>query len=197
MNLFDLIEEHFRRRTPQDIERFRKLCLGIDPSSGPGVYSSGPHCIKAFEAFLEFLKRSNLRGNILEIGFNSGVSSAIMLGIGFASVTSVEIENTEAVHRGEDILRKEYGDRFKLIFCNSEFSLPILKDAKFDSAYIDGDHSMAATVQDLDLCTLLGINVVLMDDWLPKFGTALEAVHYCGWTTQLMIGNFLIATKTP
>lgn len=190
--LFRILERHAHKHTKQDAELYDKALNGINPFCGPAKFGSGPHCVKSFREFMSFVTRGT---NILEIGFNSGAGSAIMLELGADKVTSVELYDTPEVRNSERLIKETHGsDRFELIISDSALVEPKLDGREFKAAFIDGDHSFDATLRDLCMVERLGAQVVLMDDWLPQFGTSLEVLDKAGWTIQRITGNFIIAT---
>jgi hypothetical protein len=193
--LFELPEQHHRRHGDKYSAMYAAAVNGIDCFSGPAVFGSEPHCCPAFIEFVRDLKPSP---TILEIGFNAGTSSALMLSLGAKQVVSVELHDTEGVRTGERKIIQKYGnDSLRLIISDSAVALPLLvaTGIQFDAAYVDGDHSPEATSRDLMLCEKLGIKTVLMDDWLPQFGNSIQAADACGWTVDKIVGNFAIVTK--
>lgn len=190
--LFRILERHAHRHPKGDAELFDKALNGINPFCGPAKFGSGPHCVKSFREFMSFVPRGT---NILEIGFNSGAGSAIMLELGAHKVTSVELTDTSDVRNSEKIIKETHGaDRFELIISDSALVEPKIEGRVFKAAFIDGDHSFDATMRDLCLAKKHGAEVVLMDDWLPQFGTSLEVLDAAGLIIQRITGNFIIAT---
>ena len=98
------------------------------------------------------------KSRVLEIGFNSGFSSLLMLianpNLKIVSVDAGYHSYTPACGR---YLEKEFGDRFRLVMGDSRELLPILlhNDHDFDGYHIDGGHQEG--VAESDLCSIINV----------------------------------------
>jgi predicted O-methyltransferase YrrM len=116
--------------------------------------------------------------NILEIGFNAGHGSEVLLKHSNATVTSFDLGEHDCVAHGKKYIDETYPGRHTLILGNSHEKLPefIGKTTQtFDLMFIDGDHHYEGALKDLMDCQKLATpeTIVLFDDvvhFLPKKG---------------------------
>lgn len=106
---------------------------------------------------------------VLEIGFNSGFSSLLMLVSNpELKVVSVDIGHHSYVKPCGEYLKKHFADRFELIIGDSREALPVLfhDDKSFDGYHIDGGHD--TNVAETDLCNIINNadngSVICFDD---------------------------------
>lgn len=128
--------------------------------------------------------------NILEIGYFSGGSAAMFLHLGDSRLTSVDpmvdLMNPTAEFCGSlesvDRLKTAFPDRFSFIQKDSKLVRPDLAGQRFDLAFIDGDHSEAGVRNDFQLAIDLGIQWILVDD----FVTSVNYVYQNEFKSQFM-----------
>lgn len=142
---------------------------------------------------LRFVVRMIQPSRLLEIGFNTGISSRIFLELGVQEVTSIEIQDNAEIRHGEKCLKDNYGDRFRLFRGHTILTaLPELQDKKFDMAFIDGSHEASHVLIDISTCRLMGIKWMLCDDFWPHFGTVQDAIVKSGIYPAAIFGNMAL-----
>jgi len=106
---------------------------------------------------------------ILEIGFNSGFSSLLLLTMNEElSVTALDICSHTYTEPCFNYLRSQFGDRIKLLKGNSLTVLPVSlnNDNSYSGYHIDGGHGV--DVAEVDLVNILSVakdgNVICFDD---------------------------------
>lgn len=117
--------------------------------------------------------------NILEIGYFSGGSAAMLLHLSNAKLTSVDpminLYDPNVKHDGSiesvERLKKGFPDRFTFLQKDSKLVRPDLVGQRFDLMFIDGDHSLVGARNDFQLALDLNIPWVLVDDFVT---TVLE-----------------------
>lgn len=126
-----------------------------------------------FSHYKDFLpKQRNIvltcqnRKNALEIGFNAGFSSLlILLSNPDIQLTCVDI----AFHRYTipcyEQIKKDFGDRINLLIGDSQVVVPMITD-KFDLVHIDGGHGLHVAANDIVNTNKLLMNnaIIVMDD---------------------------------
>lgn len=177
--------EDFHRRIPDLLYPWN--AASEDPEGYIVPYSCGPHSVAGFKAW----KRLACPSNVLEIGFNQGVSASIMLSIGIETVTSCEARKSSQVTESASRVSGKYPGRFKLINEPSgTFEIP----PDIDSAFIDGQHDCDSIIRDIEFCKRHGITDFLFDDIFPLHGDTMEAIRISGLTVEAIVGNFCIAS---
>jgi hypothetical protein len=114
--------------------------------------------------------------NILEIGYFSGGSAAMMLHLSDATLTSVDpmvnLYDANVKHDGSiesiDRLKKGFPNRFNFIQKDSKLVRPDLEGQQFDLIFIDGDHRPIGIRSDFNLALKLNIPWVLVDDFVTS-----------------------------
>ena len=104
--------------------------------------------------------------NILEIGFNAGHSSVIMLENSNALITSIDIgSHNNYIDLAKKFVDEKYPCRHKLIIGDSNLLLDTIDD-KYDFIFIDGGHDYKTCLNDLTKCRNLATNdcIIYMDD---------------------------------
>ncbi len=101
----------------------------------------------------QFMKENSIK-NVMEIGFNGGVSSSVFLSSGDdVSVTSFDIGEHEYVHSAKKLIDEVFSpDRHVLILGDSTETVPKFKpdDTElFDLVFVDGGH--AGDIPELDI----------------------------------------------
>ena len=124
-------------------------------------------------AFKNISKNSSHKiGNILEFGFNTGVSSYIILEtLPKTKITSIEISKYLNAEEGVSRLKKKFHDRYKIVWGDSQLVFKELKKKtiklpfeNYDTAFIDGGHTTTIVDSDIQMCKLLGIKNFIFDD---------------------------------
>jgi len=122
--------------------------------------------------FYQFLMKNKEIKNILEIGFNAGLSSGVFLSTRpDISVISVDIGAHDYVLPAQKLIQKMFPDSFLLIVGDSSAVLPQLKDiCKPDLIFIDGAHTEPTVSKDIE--NSLGLckpgTWLLIDDYWAK-----------------------------
>jgi predicted O-methyltransferase YrrM len=105
---------------------------------------------------------------ILEIGFNAGHSTALMLENTDAEIVSVDIGGHPYTFEGKDVIDEVFPNRHLLIIGNSMDVLAKdeIPDLKYDLIYIDGGHSYKCAKSDLVNCKKYASpdTMVIIDD---------------------------------
>jgi predicted O-methyltransferase YrrM len=121
--------------------------------------------------FIDYLIANPTIKNILEIGFNTGVSSAYFLSArDDIKVISVDIGVHRYVNECKKLIDEQFSGRHKLIIGDSKKIIPELNklepEFKPDLIFIDGDHIEPTPIIDARNCLALADNetVLVMDD---------------------------------
>ena len=121
--------------------------------------------------FIDFLIANPKIKNILEIGFNAGVSSAYFLSArDDINVISVDIGLHSYVNNCKKLIDEQFPGRHKLIIGDSKKIIPELNKLepriKLDLIFIDGDHAEPTPLIDARNCLALADKetVLVMDD---------------------------------
>ena len=110
---------------------------------------------------------SSTKNNILEIGFNSGFSSLLMLiSNPKCNITCVDIGVHKYTIPCYNQIKKDFGERINLIVGDSLEVVPTLID-KFDLIHIDGCHHVKFAEKDIinTMPLLLPDGIVIFDDF--------------------------------
>lgn len=131
---------------------------------------------------IELCKKHNFQ-NILEIGFNAGHSSALMLENSNACVVSVDICSHPYTYDGKDVIDNIFQERHILIKGNSmevlaKNEVPALD---YDLIYIDGGHSYKCCKSDIILCKKYANpnTIIIVDD------IVYDPPHIKQWNKQV------------
>ena len=112
------------------------------------------------------IKKENIK-NVLEIGFNSGFSSLLML---FSNknikITCVDIVNHSYTIPCYKQIKKTFGNRINLIVGDSTLTLKEIKDS-YDLIHIDGGHTVKVATNDINESLRLSKNntILIFDDY--------------------------------
>jgi predicted O-methyltransferase YrrM len=135
------------------------------------------------EKLTEICKNNNFT-NILEIGFNGGHSSALMLDNTNANIVSVDIGNHKYVLEGKKIIDEKFPNRHTLIIGNSMNVLTNdeIPNIKYDLIYIDGGHSYKCANSDIINCKKYADEntIIIIDDII------YESEHIKSWNKQVV-----------
>lgn len=122
------------------------------------------------DAFKKFYEKKPFT-NLLEFGFCSGWSSAMILTLfPEVKITSIEMVEIDSSIEGVSILAEKFPGRHKVIWAKSEDVFEQYKkdtsvlDSDFDCCFIDGGHHPEIVDNDVRLCKLLGIKNYIFDD---------------------------------
>jgi len=110
--------------------------------------------------------------NVLEFGFNTGWSSALLLTMfSNVKVSSIEIADIDSAKEGVKILEQKFPGRHSIVWGDSQ---KICKDVMtgkkklpldmYDLAFIDGGHWPEIVQKDIELSMYLGIKNFVFDD---------------------------------
>jgi hypothetical protein len=110
--------------------------------------------------------------NVLEFGFNTGWSSALLLTMFPAlKVTSIEILEFDRASEGVKILKEKFPNRHDIVWGDSQIiSKEVIEGSKklptekYDFAFIDGGHSAPVVKKDIELSLHLGVKNFVFDD---------------------------------
>jgi hypothetical protein len=122
-------------------------------------------------AWQEFYRISPFT-NILEFGFNTGWSSALLLTMFPAvKVTSLEILEFDRASEGVKILKEKFPNRHDIVWGDSQIiSKEVIEgnrklpSEKYDLAFIDGGHFAPVVEKDIELSLHAGIKNFVFDD---------------------------------
>lgn len=105
--------------------------------------------------------------NVLEIGFNSGFSTLLMLMTNSdVKITCCDLNDHKYTLSCYQLLKKKFGDRINFIAGDSSKTLPKIKD-KYDLIHIDGGHDNFIAINDIINSYHLSKDntVLIMDDY--------------------------------
>ena len=104
--------------------------------------------------------------NILEIGFNAGHSSALMLENTDACIVSVDICSHPYTYEGKEKIDELFPDRHLLIEGNSMIVLDEVPILNYNLIYIDGGHSYKCCKSDILNCKKFSSSstIIIVDD---------------------------------
>jgi predicted O-methyltransferase YrrM len=121
--------------------------------------------------------------NILEIGFNAGHSSALMLENSNACIVSVDICAHPYTYDGKEVIDEIFPERHLLIKGNSMEVLATdeVPALDYDLIYIDGGHSYGCCKSDLLLCRKYASpdTIIIVDD------IVYDPLHRRRWNKQV------------
>lgn len=178
----ELTDQELMQATDEEIEFYNKCIEGLPPLKGfrgdfldkDGIqipFGSGPHIVKHFKEAIEIV---NPISGILEIGFNIGYGSALLLELSDVPVWSCDISEKWETKYAELFLRNKYEIGF------TYWQRKYMKDEnlinEFDLVFIDGAHDEKSIIEDIELAKFLEIPYLLFDDWYPRFGETQKAV---------------------
>jgi predicted O-methyltransferase YrrM len=105
--------------------------------------------------------------NVLEIGFNSGFSTLLMLMTNSnVKITCCDLNDHKYTIPCYQLLKKTFGDRINFIPGDSSKTLPKIQD-KYDLIHIDGGHDDFIAINDIINCYYLSKDntILIMDDY--------------------------------
>ena len=160
---------------------------------------------KQLACYAELLDKERNVKDVLELGFNAGVSAGTFLSCrSNIKVTSVDLGHHEYILPAQKLLQKFFPERLTLIVGDSQDVLPqlIRKKEKYDMIFIDGGHEGDIPFHDiknsLELCkpgTLVLVNDfhVQAKGQAPDVYKAVETFVKAGHLVQL--GHFAGETR--
>lgn len=131
------------------------------------ILTSPEYVPKIFNLYKATQQLSHDTPSVLEIGFNTGFSTIIMLlANDRVHVTAVDICCHPYVEWCVALVKEMFPGRFTLIAGDSKAVLPTLPKQQFDLVHIDGDHSPEGARSDVSHVCALGKKdmVVILDD---------------------------------
>lgn len=140
--------------------------IRIGKDGQPVPYGSGPHILKWFKEAIEISSPKA----ILEIGFNLGYGSAMLLNLSDAYVLSLDNRMTGDILDATNHLKGIYKDRFDFGWTKLFSTRLKIEDAQFDLCFVDGGHEEEDVTADIQLCLNYKIPYLLFDDIYPRFG---------------------------
>ena len=150
---------------------------GFDSKGVQIPFSLGYHSIKSMRDLMQ--KSGFTSGNMLEIGFNLGYSASIWLTLlPEVKLTSVDISDKAETLEAARVVAERFPGRFKFVLSDSKTLKSKLQKDFFGIAFVDGDHSEAGIVADIENCLDLGIKTMIFDDFLPQFGQTIAALSH-------------------
>lgn len=111
--------------------------------------------------------------NILEIGFNGGISSGLMLSINDnIKITSIDIGYHNYIKNAKIHIDNLFPNRHELLIGDSRDIVPSLNQ-NYDFIFIDGGHREPVPQMDIINCKSISNQNTLLciDDWCDVFGS--------------------------
>ncbi len=127
-----------------------------------------PYALELVPKQVNLFEAARHASKALEIGFNAGHSTAIMLlGNPRLSVRAFDTGRLAYTRPCLDFLNDVFGDRIALVAGPSQVTVPLDEEEGFDLVHIDADHTRAAVAADLANSLPKCVNgaVVVMDDY--------------------------------
>jgi hypothetical protein len=123
--------------------------------------------------------------NLIEIGFNVGHSSTIILSMfDDVNITSFDINRNERTTQGADKVKEKFGQRHQFFAYNTLNLRQDLNNKKFsflpaDLIFIDGGHTFDVALNDIMIAKENNIRYVLVDDSnIPDVAKAIDSVSF-------------------
>lgn len=115
--------------------------------------------------FWRRVKRLTNFKSMMEIGFNAGHSSSIMLTLfEDIEINSCDIGMYEITERNGELVKERFGDRFNLHIFDSTKLKPEFIANKYDIMFIDGAHDYGPVTSDMKLWIESDIPYAVVDD---------------------------------
>lgn len=178
MTELELTDAELLYASPEDWAFYNKCIEGLPDISNneggvklsktgePIPYGSGPHILKWFKEAIAIVKPCA----ILEVGFNIGYGSAMLLNLCDAFVLSIDITKRPETIDAYGHLYNKFKGRFDFGYRWLEGTNGKLKDRRFDLCFLDGGHDEEDVTNDIQLCKELKIPYLLLDDIYSRFG---------------------------
>lgn len=156
---------------------------GTTDSGTPIPCSCGPHSLRSMRLFYDWAKPQKM----MEIGFNIGHSASNWLKLGVPKLVSVDIRKSSEVLASAAALQKRHGaEKFRLVI--GDGGAVRLPD-RFDSAFIDGDHTFEGICRDIETVRAHGVKRILFDDLCVHHTETIGAIQKTGLTVVFLSGN--------
>jgi hypothetical protein len=138
------------------------------PKGHTGHLCPTEHVVSAWQEFYKIFPFTNL----LEFGFNTGWSSALLLTIfPDVKITSIEILEFDRARKGANILKEKFPHRHDIVWGDSQQVADEVMQGRrslpgtgYDLSFIDGGHWPAVVQKDIELSLHLGIKNFVFDD---------------------------------
>jgi Methyltransferase domain len=127
-----------------------------------------PHFLELVPKQVNLFEAARHASKALEIGFNAGHSTAILLlGNPRLSIRAFDTCQMAYTRPCLDFLNEVFGDRITLVAGPSQVTVPADGEEGYDLVHIDGDHTYAAVAADLANALPRCVNgaVVILDDY--------------------------------
>jgi len=133
----------------------------LPDDGGTGHMPPSPEVI---EFWTQVKKITNFK-SLMEIGFNAGHSSSIMLTLfEDIEINSCDIGMYEITERNGELVKERFGDRFNLHIFDSTKLKPEFIANKYDIMFIDGAHDYDPVTSDMKLWIESDIPYAVVDD---------------------------------
>jgi predicted O-methyltransferase YrrM len=155
------------------LSKFRQL------ASSRFTAIEGQSVPKQIEFFQTFLREHAEIQQILEIGFNGGLSAATFLSSrDDVQLVSFDLGRHPYVSTAKEVIEEVFPGRHRLILGDSRQTLPAFLASEpvarhaYDLVYVDGGHVDPVPASDLSYARQLlkPAGWVILDDYCPKFG---------------------------
>ena len=137
--------------------------------------------------------------SMIEIGFNVGHSSVIVLSLfDDVSVNSFDINRTERTQQGADIVKEKFNDRHNFYSYNTLTLREDIKNKNFvlpnaDLIFIDGGHSFEVALNDIMIAKENNISYVVVDD--SNIDTVRSAINAVDFLTEIETWAYVYQKK--
>lgn len=146
------------------LQELNNTAFKFDEDTFEGHILQAPYFSHILLETINMLEGTNKK--ILQIGFNAGHSTAIMLlSDKNPIITSVDINYHKYVVPCSKLIDEYFPNRHTLILGDSKEVLKTLTE-KYDMFFVDGDHNYETAYKDIENCIELsnGGEIIIMDD---------------------------------
>lgn len=154
-------------RAYKNFEKYNESLKGISVNEEIEGGSQSIQC----KYFIDYLIANPNIKNILEIGFNTGISASYFLSArDDIKVISVDIGHHKYIHECKKLIHAQFSGRHTLLIGDSKIVIPQLNKLepgfKPDLIFIDGDHGEPTPIIDARNCLALADKetILVMDD---------------------------------
>lgn len=131
------------------------------PEGGTGHMIVSPNALQ----FWKDVKQKTNFKSLMEIGFNAGHSSCIILELfDDVYVESYDIGQFEATLENSKIVKERYKERFDFVLADSMKLTADMINGKYDIIFIDGSHDLPFVRSDIKLALASDIKYIIVDD---------------------------------